>query len=307
MVNAIAHQLLTQLDCGEPAIWVCVAETKGSVPRERGASMIVTQTELWGTIGGGHLELNSVEVARALLAAQQITATKRHFPLGPALGQCCGGVVDVAFLPLSEHDRSAFLRLKEIEQQGGELMIERALDAGNMLRLPLVFSPWRVCVFGAGHVGAAIVAVLAALPCEIRWIDSRDAVFPSRYSGNVRIVETDDPAFEARGLPANADVLVLTHSHALDLDICLALIERDDLAYIGLIGSPTKAATFRKRFAQRGVSVSAMARINCPIGMAQLTGKHPGVIAVGVAADLIARRQIVQGKRIERDERSTAA
>ena len=300
--------LLALLDSCTPAIWVCVSDAKGSVPRERGAMMIVTAQQTLGTIGGGHLELKSIEVAREMLALNAETATRRHFPLGPALGQCCGGAVDVALLPVNECDRAMLLQLQMIEQYGGRFVVERVLDTGAQLALPLDFAPWPIWVFGAGHVGQAIVQVLATLPCQMRWIDGRDAVFPEHLPANVRAVDTDDLAGSVRTIPANADVLVLTHSHALDLDICLELIKRDDLAYIGLIGSQTKAATFRKRFEQRGYAGSEIARINCPIGQPklsmelsmQLGSKHPGVIAVGVATDLIVRRQIRQ-RRVEKE------
>ena len=296
--------LLALLDSGTPAIWVCVSEAKGSVPRERGAMMIVTERQTFGTIGGGHLELKSIEFAREMLALKAKAATRRHFPLGPALGQCCGGAVAVALMPMRECDRATLLQLQMIEQQGGRFVVERMLDTGSQLVLPLDFEPWPIWVFGAGHVGQAIVQVLATLPCQVRWIDGRDAVFPEHVPPSVHVIETDDPAGNVRTIPANADVLVLTHSHALDLDICLELIKRDDLAYIGLIGSETKAATFRKRFEQRGHAVAAIARINCPIGQTQLStqlsSKHPGIIAVGVAADLIGRRQVRQ-KRVEKE------
>ena len=294
--------LLALLDSGTPAIWVCVSEAKGSVPRERGATMIVTAQQTLGTIGGGHLELKTIEVSREMLALNVETATRRHFPLGPALGQCCGGAVDVALLPVRACDRATLLQLQMIEQQGGRFVVERELDTGAQLVLPLDFEPWPIWVFGAGHVGQAIVQMLATLPCQVRWIDGRDAVFPENLPQTVCVVETDDPAGMVRAIAANADVLVLTHSHALDLDICLELIKRDDLAYIGLIGSVTKAATFRKRFEQRGYAYAAIARINCPIGQPQLNSKHPGVIAVGVAADLIERRQIRQ-RRVEKEMR----
>lgn len=307
--------LLALLDSGTSAIWVCVSDAKGSVPRERGAMMIVTDQQTLGTIGGGHLELKSIEVARELLVLNADTATRRHFPLGPALGQCCGGAVDVALMPVHESDRAMLLQLQMIEQHGGRFVVERALDTGAQLVLPLDFAPWPIWVFGAGHVGQAIVQVLATLPCQVRWIDGRDAVFPQHLPPNVRVVETDDPAGKVRAIPANADVLVLTHSHALDLDICLELIKRDDLAYIGLIGSETKAATFRKRFEQRGFAGAAIARINCPIGQpmlctelsTRLSNKHPGVIAVGVAADLIERRQKLHGEHNERSRSRTNA
>jgi xanthine dehydrogenase accessory factor len=290
MQTPAAH-LLTLLDSGTPSIWVCVSEARGSVPRERGAMMIVTERQTLGTIGGGHLELKSVELAREMLASGTQVATRRHFPLGPALGQCCGGAVDVALLPVGERDRDMLLQLQIIEQHGGRFVVERTLDTGAQVVLPLDFEPWSIWVFGAGHVGQAIVQVLATLPCKIRWIDGRDAMFPAVLPATVRVTETDDPTRKVRAIPANADVLVLTHSHALDFDICLELLKRDDLAFTGLIGSATKAATFRKRFGQRGYSDSAIARIVCPIGQTTLKSKHPGVIAAGVAVDLIERRQ----------------
>ena len=306
-----AANLLALLDSGTSAIWVCVSDAKGSVPRERGAMMIVTAQQTLGTIGGGHLELKSIEVAREMLASNAVLATRRHFPLGPALGQCCGGAVGVALIPVRECDRTTLTQLQMVERHGGRFVVERLLDTGAQLMLPLDFMPWSIWVFGAGHVGQAIVQVLATLPCQVRWIDGRDAVFPQNLPTNVRVVETDDPADEVRVIPANADVLVLTHSHALDLDICFELIKRDDLAYIGLIGSETKAATFRKRFEQRGYAGAAIARINCPIGQpqlgTQLSNKHPGVIAVGVAADLIERRQKQHGEHDERGRISTAS
>ena len=298
--------LLALLDSGTPAIWVCVSDARGSVPRERGAMMIVTAQKTFGTIGGGHLELKSIDVAREMLALNTALATRRHFPLGPALGQCCGGAVDVALMPVHESDRALLLQLQMIEQHGGRFVVRRRLDTEVQLVLPLDFVPWPIWVFGAGHVGQAIVQVLATLPCQVRWIDGRDAVFPENLPPNVRVVETDDPAREARAVPANADVLVLTYSHALDFDICLELIKRNDLTYIGLIGSKTKAATFRKRFEQRGYAGAEIARICCPIGQSQLKSKHPGVIAAGVAVDLIERREQRQRGSNERSENSSA-
>lgn len=298
--------LLTLLDRGEPAVWICVSGAKGSVPREQGAMMIVTAAATRGTIGGGHLELKAIEFAREMIAIGAAAPTQRHFPLGPALGQCCGGNVDLVFLPLHEDDRAGLLELQMIEQHGGRYVIERTLDNGAQFVLPLDFAPWHVWVFGAGHVGRAIVQVLSTLPCEIHWIDGRDAVFSSDVPENVHVVETEDPPAKVRAIPAGADVLVLTHSHALDLDICLELIRRDNLAYVGLIGSDTKAAAFRRRFGQRGYSGAEIARICCPIGRPHHDSKHPGAIAVNVAADLIERRQTLRGKLNERSQYSAA-
>ncbi len=296
MLTPGAH-LLDFLDRREAAVWVCVTRSAGSVPREAGTTMIVTASRIVGTIGGGHLELRSIEVAREMLKLGTATATRRHFPLGPVLGQCCGGSVDVAFLPIAEVHRDSLQHLLDVEAHGGTYQIERQLDTGDTLNLPIHFDPWTIWVFGAGHVGAALVTVLSTLPCRVMWVDSRDAAFPAVLPANVQVIESDEPATEARRMPAGADVLVLTHSHALDLEICLELLKRDDLAYCGLIGSATKAAIFGKRFAARGFSGSEIARITCPIGLPTLSSKHPGVIAAGVAADLAEKREKIERQR----------
>lgn len=301
MLTPGAH-LLDLLDRREPAIWVCVARSSGSVPREDGTTMIVTPSRALGTIGGGHLELRSIEVARELLSLGVNSATRRHFPLGPALGQCCGGSVDVAFLPITETDRDELSQLRLIEARGGTYVVNRRLDTGDELSLPIRFDPWSIWVFGAGHVGIALVTVLSTLPCNVTWVDSRDTPFPTTIPGDISVIESDAPESEVRRIPAGASVLVLTHSHALDLEICLELLKRDDLAYCGLIGSATKATIFRKRFAARGFSGTEIARITCPIGLPTLRSKHPGVIAAGVAADLAERRE-----KIERDRTSEQA
>ena len=296
MLTPGAH-LLDLLDRGEPAVWVCVARAHGSVPREAGTTMIVTALNTLGTIGGGHLELRSIEVARELLSLGMANSTRRHFPLGPALGQCCGGSVDVAFLPIAETDRDGLTQLRLIEARGGTYVVNRRLDTGDELSLPMHFDPWSIWVFGAGHVGVALITVLSTMPCNVTWVDSRDAPFPTALPSNVRVIESDAPESEVRRIPVAASVLVLTHSHALDLEICLELLNRDDLAYCGLIGSVTKAAIFGKRFAARGFSGTEIARITCPIGLPTLSSKHPGVIAVSVAADLAEKREKLERHR----------
>jgi xanthine dehydrogenase accessory factor len=284
--------LLRRLADAVPTIWIIVARTQGSVPRESGASMLVAATTSEGTIGGGHLELKAIEQARAMLKANTLTATQRHFPLGPALGQCCGGAVSVLFVPVVESMRDELLRLKKMEIEGGCFELACVVDTGETITAKIACTPWSIWIFGAGHVGKALVDVLATLPCQITWVDERDAEFPTRITDNVALLASPAPADEVRHIPSGAQVLVLTHSHALDLEICFALLKRTDLAYCGLIGSATKAATFRKRFAERGVPELASSRIICPIGQAQFNSKHPGVIAVGVAADLIDRHQL---------------
>jgi xanthine dehydrogenase accessory factor len=285
-VKSTLSYLQKSLEADEPSVWIIVADAKGSTPREVGASMLVTKDRTSDTIGGGHLELKAIEFAREQLASSAKQATTRHFPLGPALGQCCGGHVSLLFAPINATHRDSIAALNERFARGEPVTFSTTLDTGESISIALPKNDWHIVVFGAGHVGKAIVSVLAELPCDITWIDEREAEFPSQVADNVTIVNSDSPASEVANIPANAQVLVLTHSHALDLDICLALLRRDDLAYCGLIGSATKAATFRKRFEQRGYSTSEISRIICPIGRGPSRSKHPGAIAVSVAFDL---------------------
>ncbi len=289
MRNTFAR--LQQLAEHEPCAWIIIADAKGSTPRETGASMIVTATKTFDTIGGGHLEFKAIEFAREQLQRNAGAATTRHFPLGPALGQCCGGAVTLLFVPMNVMHRESIAKLMGEAASGKPLSFTTTLDTGECITVALPYEAWNICIFGAGHVGKAIVDVLSTLPCDITWIDEREAEFPEHVAANVEIIHSDSPAREVTAIPAAAQVLVLTHSHALDLDICFALLKRDDLAYCGLIGSETKAATFRKRFENRGISAAEISRIMCPIGDVQLKSKVPGVIAVGVARDLILRHQ----------------
>jgi xanthine dehydrogenase accessory factor len=240
---------------GRPAVLVTVLEVAGSTPREAGAKMLVTGETTAGSIGGGHLELESVTQARALLAraaaGEDVSGpVVRELALGPSLGQCCGGRTSILLEPI----------------------------------LP---ARWQVAVFGAGHVGKALVKVLADLPCAVTWVDSRPEELPPRAPPSVRSVLSDSPADEIAELPAGADVVVVTHSHALDLDIVDAALRRGAHRYLGLIGSRTKRATFLKRLEARGRTPEQLARITCPIGLPGIAGKEPAVIAVAVAAELL--------------------
>ena len=329
------RDLRTLLDACTPCVWVSIAAVRGSAPREVGAGMIVTRTTLRGTIGGGHLELKAIELAREWLRLGKTTAMQRHYPLGPALGQCCGGAVDLLFRPVTALERDWVEALAAAEVAGGEVTLTTRPDqdgphtslcngadqsCGNdaitartrpvsSAIAPIVthhaFHPWHLWIFGAGHTGKALAQVFGALPCEVTWVDSRDAEFPATVAHNVRVLHSADPAGEVNTIPPGADVLVLTHSHALDLEIVMQLVRRDDLAYVGVIGSATKAQLFRRRLEARGLDAG---RFTCPIGTQSAaeaaevakgnatTGwrpphaKHPGAIAVSVAADLLARR-----------------
>ena len=247
---------------GEPAVLVEVAQALGSAPREAGTRMLVSALRCAGTVGGGHLELKAIEHARALLAAGEAAPQSRHYPLGPALGQCCGGAVTLAFRPL---------------------------EAGVLAAWPARAPRLHLQLYGAGHVGRAIVNALAPLGVAITWIDERDAEFPpdAELPPLVRKVCVDAVEAEVDEAPRGAFFLVLTHRHDLDLRISLAILKRGDFAFFGLIGSKTKRARFVHRFETYGIAGADIARMTCPIGVPGIEGKEPEVIAASVAAQLL--------------------
>ncbi len=269
------------------AVLVTVQQVQGSAPREEGAWMAVFTDRLINTLGGGHLEFSAIAVARQWLAgalAGRADASvngmfspaggaptdglpfTRRFALGPSLGQCCGGVVELRFEPL----------------QGplSEALRERLRPRG---------AP--VALFGGGHVGKALVRVLATLPLDVRWVDSRDEIFPPEVPGHVHCEHSDPVQAAVADLAPGSRVLIMSFSHAEDLDIVQACLKRQrqraDLPFIGLIGSRTKWATFNRRLRERGFSAQECAQVTCPIGLPGIPGKQPEVIAVAVAAQLL--------------------
>ena len=248
-----------------PAILVTVLDVRGSVPRGSGTRMLVFSDGFAGTIGGGHLEFQAIAHARRLLAGEAGELNVRHV-LGPSLGQCCGGAVELGFEPVG------------------------AADAARVKQL---LSPSRqpLALFGGGHVGRAIVNTLAPLPFAVRWIDSRDEIFPDDVPEGVECEHSNPVQAAVADLAPGSRVLIMSFSHAEDLDIVVACLrrirERGDLPFVGLIGSKTKWATFSHRLEERGFSAEEIARITCPIGIPGISGKEPEVIAVAVAAQLL--------------------
>ncbi|MDG3042000.1 xanthine dehydrogenase accessory protein XdhC [Roseicyclus marinus] len=233
-------------------IRVTVLSVQGSAPREEGAAMLVRGNGIEGTIGGGALEWEAMRIARQMLADGRARAEHR-FPLGPALGQCCGGAVVLGFEAVAGLERA----------RGADL--------------------W---VWGAGHVGRAIVGVMAPLPhVTITWADTGPARFPESLPEGVEtICAADLPRLMAH-VPVHAHHLILTYSHDIDLALCHAALKRG-FASCGVIGSATKWARFRTRLAALGHGDAEISRIDCPIGDPAL-GKHPQAIAVGVAGRLV--------------------
>jgi xanthine dehydrogenase accessory factor len=306
-----------------PAVLVTVATVEGSVPREPGAKMLVDATRQWGTVGGGHLELRGVETARAMLASGETRRLER-FPLGPSLGQCCGGVVQLAF-ELLDREHAAMLATRPNEDSWRLVALDGAPDlalfdahgqrihgsgapdfAGTHGTPPfthIMRGPdgrrWLVdhveaprahlVLFGAGHVGAAIVRALGELPCRVTWVDERDDLFPATVPSNVTIEATDTPEALAEQAAPGASFLVMTHSHALDQRLAEAILKRRsfDEDWFGLIGSHTKRKQFEHRLRERGVEPKRLDAMVCPIGVPGIEGKQPAVIAVAVAAQLL--------------------
>ena len=263
-MQSLIDRFLSRLQDAD-AIWVQVRATRGSVPRETGAWMAVFSDSTLGTIGGGRLEQDAIAHAQAL-RAQPDLSDEQSYALGPSLGQCCGGHVGLGFEAVTATD---IPRLR------------RQLQSGHQ----------PVALFGGGHVGHALVQVFAHLPLDVHWIDSRDAPFPAAVPGNVRCEHSQPVQDAVMDLRPGSRVLIMSFSHAEDLDIVAACLLRQrahaDLPFIGLIGSKTKWATFRQRLEARGFSAAEMSHITSPIGLTGLRDKRPEVIAVSVAAQLM--------------------
>jgi xanthine dehydrogenase accessory factor len=278
---------------------VVIAGLRGSSPREVGAAMLVWEDGQSGTIGGGALEFEAAVAARGQTGA----AVLRKHALGPDLGQCCGGAVTL----LSEvYDARALGALGgdvvARPVQGGTAMplsvtrlLARARGQGVMPQAQLL-DGWMieavhvatrpVWIWGAGHVGRALVQVLQPLPeLAITWVDTAPERFPGDVPESVTMVPVARPVDLVRHAPRNAEHLVVTYSHALDLELCDQLLRRG-FGFAGLIGSATKWARFRSRLGALGHGAEAIGRITCPMGEPSL-GKHPQMIAVGVAASLL--------------------
>jgi xanthine dehydrogenase accessory factor len=297
------------------AALVSVIDSAGSVPRESGARIVLRPDEaFFGTIGGGRLEYEAIAAARAILAAGRGRAQFRDWPLGPNLGQCCGGMVKTLTETFDTRDLATVQRLDAAARSGpftthsglgedGRIVRVLAPNDGDESRtLATSFdkksfrehfgeATTPVLLFGAGHVGRAVVLALAPLPFVVRWIDSRPDQFPQYTPQNVVTISTDAAATELSAAPADAMVVVMTHSHALDFDITIGALQRESFGYVGLIGSETKRARFVNQARQMGISESQLDRLICPIGIPQLKGKEPAVIAAALAAQLLLLRE----------------
>ena len=308
----------------EPAVArVVVAEVRGSAPREPGAFMLVGRAGVEGSIGGGRLEWEVIAAARELLDAGA-PARLEKVVLAADVGQCCGGVVSLWLERFTRDDldllhdaaaagtrgaavwstsiRGSSVERNVVRRQVTSAAVDQLLRETRQRAQPLLIrSPDgdvtflerldddlpAVWLYGAGHVGQALARILMELPLRVTWIDSRPEMFPKPLPEGVRVLQDPDTLATISEAPVGAYFIVMSHSHPLDYDLCHALLERNDFAWLGLIGSDSKAARFRSRLTRAGLGADVIANLVCPIGVAGITSKWPAAIAVGVAAQLL--------------------
>jgi xanthine dehydrogenase accessory factor len=239
---------------------ISVLSTKGSTPRDTDAWMIVTPNGFHGSIGGGTVEWKVMAEAQAMLNKKQQNQIL-DFALGPNLGQCCGGWMQIA---IDVHDVTS---LPLVEDQKNEAR--------------------QIFLFGAGHVGRSLVLALAPLPFQVQWIDPRPNAFPGVTPSNVILIQPEDPVSCLTEAPEGTLAFVMSHSHALDFSIVDAALRIPNFAHVGVIGSATKRARFEKRLQEAGVEDSVIADLICPIGVGGISSKHPAAIAAAVAAQIL--------------------
>ncbi len=267
----------------QPCVLIQIERFDGSSPREVGAWMLVSPEQLQGSVGGGHLEFDAIAKAQQMLRdslqGKLINPVQTHrYALGPSLGQCCGGVV--------------WLSMEYFDALNAPKIIANYIDniparQQNCLKIAL---------FGGGHVGKAIVQVLARLPVQVHWIDSRDEIFPEQQPSHVHAEHSWPVQAAVADLAAQSHVLIMSFSHAEDLEILASCLKRQrelgDLPYIGLIGSKTKWSTFRHRLSERGFTQQELSHVTSPVGLPSIAGKEPEVIALSVAAQIMSLRRL---------------
>ena len=283
-----------------------LAEIKGSAPREAGAMMLITPSQIWQSIGGGALEYDMMRRARTMIDTAMIeeappawTRQIIKLVLGPDMGQCCGGQVRVLLEYFGPNDVPVLAGLaaasRLVHPLAGNAPLKAAdgrpdgpsdgmLADGSAVIAPVALTGHPVFLYGAGHIGRALVPQLLALDCDLHWIDVADDRFPERVPDGARRVMAADPTVIAAHAPSNAVHLVITHDHALDEAICHRILTGSGFARLGLIGSATKAARFRSRLGKAGVSADQLERLVCPVGLAAISGKQPARVALSIAA-----------------------
>jgi len=249
----------------EPYALVTILGCAGSTPRDTASKMVITAVNTFDTIGGGNLEFSVMQAAREKIAQNKASIEIIPFPLGGALGQCCGGNATVL------------------------------IETFPSRKLP-------VTLFGAGHVAKALISILSGLPYRVTWIDGRQTLFPNTTAFNITPLVCQSPVEYVPSIPSGAAVIILTHNHPLDYALAEALLRQTELTemrfrYIGLIGSDTKAKRFRKRLMSSGFDETHVNQIRCPIGLSAVPGKLPMEVAVSIAGELIALHRAAEARQ----------
>jgi len=289
---------------------ILIADHKGSSPREAGTSMLVWNTGFSGTIGGGALEYQAVEAARKQLRNNTLTTLQR-IPLGPNLGQCCGGSVTLVTECFSQNNlpeettyfarpvkpntpEPLWVKRGIANARNGTETLDTHLQDGWLVE-PIAQPHQPVWIYGAGHVGRAIIDTMQGLPFDITWVDTNANRFPDHIPKAVTRLVARNPALAAKHAPHDAQHYILTYSHALDLELCHTILSHS-FKSLGLIGSKTKHARFTTKLQALGHSRTQISRIICPIGDPSL-GKEPKAIALGITSALIRERANVTARK----------
>jgi xanthine dehydrogenase accessory factor len=322
---------------------VTVIALRGSAPREAGATMLVDPLGTVGSIGGGRLEWQATLAARELLCTRDAAPVRiADLILGPDLGQCCGGRVELWLERLTRDDLPWLLgavrsvlrarahrdesrqtsyivvtefsggvashRLQRSTPGAASLTLQRAASGDLTLLEPLPAPLPRLWVFGAGHVGQALVRLLSELSLfDITWVDSRPELLPADLHGCVTTLASAKPVDLVDAAPAGTRYVVLTHDHALDYELCRSILKRGDSFWLGLIGSASKSARFRSRMLRDGISSETLRALTCPIGIPGIASKLPASIAISIAAQLLQLSSPATPKTISRQDPACGA
>ena len=284
-------------DLFEPFCLVAVVSSKGSVPRSTGTAMLVYKNQIMGSVGGGELEYQAIETAKSGLLQSGFKRSIRSFALGPSLGQCCGGAVNLMFEWYGHDNRSVLASLDseitaftehDIAGQRIPKLCLKLSQAKKNLCINLQLNPPHIDVFlyGAGHVGRAVAEIARHLCCQLYWVDTQENRFPEIIPIGVTKICASSPSHIASHAPENSIHLVMTYSHQIDYDGVSCLLSDGHFARCGLIGSETKAARFRSRLLNAGLAPEQIERLVCPIGLAEIRGKAPFQIALSIAGQL---------------------
>jgi len=299
--------------------------------------MLVSQGGTYGTIGGGNLEWQAMRAAQSLLACGTRSVQIRRLVLGRELSQCCGGVVQLWLERFTPEDLPLLRRAAQADPRDSATAIVTEISGKGVVRKLLRHSCTQprlrfsstsedsatllepidayratLWLYGAGHVAQAFIRLVAELPFEVTWIDSRAELLPAPLSDNIHPLCVPAPTNTVTSAPAGARFLVMTHDHSLDYTLCRKILERNDFAWLGLIGSKSKGARFRSRLARDGVAPETIARLVCPIGVEGVNSKWPAAIAVAVTAQLLqglespAQGRSLRGPELSADPRAPA-